>query len=74
MSSRWPSFHLTFVNEMYVSFSADTVGGIQTLLSREQKQSSFPMLWGVDVSYQTLPVNPALCFIPLTVLSPTSGS
>ena len=34
------------MNEMQVSYSADTVGGIQALLSREQKQSSFPILWG----------------------------
>ena len=53
---------------MYVSCSADTVGGTKGLLSREQKMSSFPILWGVDVSYETLAVN------PVTVLSPTSGS
>ena len=67
ISSRWPRFHLTFVNE-YRTVSADTVGGIQALLSREQKLSSFyasfPILCAVDVSYETLPVNPALCFIP----------
>ena len=42
--------------------------GIQALLSREQKlssfYSSFHIVCGVDVSYETLPVNPALCFIP----------
>ena len=37
---------------------------IQAPLSREQKLSSFPILCGVDVSFETLPVNPALCFIP----------
>ena len=42
--------------------------GIQALLLREQKLSSFyasfHIVCGVDVSYETLPVNPALCFIP----------
>ena len=41
--------------------------GIQALLSREQKLSSFyasfHIVCGVDVSYETLPVNPAVCFI-----------
>ena len=35
---------------------------MQALVSREQKMSSFHILCGVDVSYETLPVNPALCF------------
>ena len=46
--------------------------GIQALLSREQKLSS--IVCGVGVPYETLPVNPALCFISPTVLSPTSRS
>ena len=38
---------------------------IQAPLSRERKLSSFPIiLCGVNVSFETLPVNPALCFIP----------
>ena len=36
-------------------YSPDTVGGIQALLSCEQKLSSFPILCGVDVSYESLP-------------------
>ena len=42
--------------------------GIQALLSREQKLSSFyasfHIVCGVDVSYETIPINQALCFIP----------
>ena len=47
---------------MKVSYSADTVGGIQVLSSF---YATFPILCGIDVSYDTLPDNPALCFIPV---------
>ena len=45
-----------------MSYSADTVGGIPVLSSF---YATFPILCGIDVSYDMLPVNPALCFIPV---------
>ena len=46
--------------------------GIEAILSREQKLSSFypsfHIVCGVDVSYETLSVKPALCFILLACL------